>query len=301
MNPITCADVAERLELYAADECDPPDREAVERHLGDCPVCASLVEQTRRLLDLLDLHMQEPERLQRLHDRLEAERRPRKQVLLPFVHRFAPLAAALLIALGMGVFLGRQGDGGLPDERVAVAVRLERGDGAKPPAADRGPAMENVRGGPEKMMYTLEREAKSADELRRMVAAKDDRRPLPPKLRLELEVKNQGTRPLLLDTTDPRAVLRLEVRGPAGSVVEAPASAVPAALKRRVTLAPGQTEVFPIERMVTGTRDRPRALYWTKPGEYRLNIQLRAATTGGRLLTIDSGPIDVQVKASEPK
>ena len=302
MTPITCADVAERLELYAADECDPPDREAVERHLAGCAACTAQVDETRRLLQLLDLRMQEPERLDRLHERLEAERRPRKRTVLPFLRRFAPLAALLLVSLGLTLFLERPGGNG-PDERLSVAVLYKPEPSRAVPENVR--KMDKVAVGREELRFNLETEGKSPADFRAHLTAKavkDEPPPRPPEVRLELKVTNLGKKPLLLDTTDPRTELRLDVRGPAKSVVETAAREVPAALEeRRITLAPGEKETFRIDRLVTGTREKPRALFWTEAGQYTVEIRLRVGTTGGRLLTIDSGPIRVQVQPRKPK
>ena len=208
MTSNTCADMAERLELYAADECDPPDREVVERHLDGCPTCAAQVEETRRLMQLLDLRLQEPERLLRLHERLEAERRPRKRAM-PWMRRLAPLAALLLISLGMGLFLGG-GDGGSPGNPLTVKVLSESR------SLEMVPGVDMARSGPEKMSFPLEREGKTAKEFRAELTVKDAHRPSPPRVRLVLQVRNEGTKPLFLDTKDPRTELRLHVVGPAG-------------------------------------------------------------------------------------
>ena len=52
--------------------------------------------------------------------------------------------------------------------------------------------------------------------------------------------------------------------------------------ERRITLAPGQKETFRIDRLVTGTREKPRALYWTEAGQYTVEILLRVARDKGK-------------------
>ncbi len=104
MNPLTCREAEESLELFALGECPRPLADAVAAHVADCPACRRSLTRVRQLLGLIDLHYQEPERLRRLFDRLGAEDRPgmlRKRVL-HFPRQLASLAALLLIALGLG-------------------------------------------------------------------------------------------------------------------------------------------------------------------------------------------------------
>src|SRR5439155_21220681 len=82
MSPLTCPDVEARLDLYAADECDPAEADAIRRHLAHCPRCVAACDEARQLVGLLDLRLQEPERLSRLEARLAAaEGAPRRRVL----------------------------------------------------------------------------------------------------------------------------------------------------------------------------------------------------------------------------
>jgi hypothetical protein len=233
----------------------------------------------RHLLHLLDLTLQEPDRLRRLQKRLEAERRPRAGRTFRTLRQLGPLAALLLLALGLGLSLGP--GGAMPEAYLGVRALAEAG-GAKPLRITRG----------------NELEANFPADVRSKRLAQEGRLP-PPEVGIGLEVRNQGAQPLLLDLTNQRAELLIHVQGPAGALIEAPYSEPAAVLTTPpLTLGPGQEHVFRIDRLVMGTRARPRALYWTGPGEYTLTIHLRAATTGGRLLWIDSAPIRVKVSPS---
>jgi len=100
MSPLSCGEMAEQVELYAAGECLEPVRAVVEQHLAHCPGCARAVEEARRLVGLLDLHFQGADRLRRLQARIAADKTPRP--LRPrFVLYAAAAAAAILLAIGL--------------------------------------------------------------------------------------------------------------------------------------------------------------------------------------------------------
>jgi hypothetical protein len=110
MNSFTCADVDERIDLYAAGECDEPEAAAIDRHLQDCGPCRQAYQETQQLLGLLDARFQEDDRLHRLRRRLEAEdfQRVHRSRIRPFVRRVASLAALFLIVAVLFQGLGRQ-------------------------------------------------------------------------------------------------------------------------------------------------------------------------------------------------
>src|SRR6516225_7973759 len=123
MNPWTCAQVEEQIDLYAAGECDAPDRQAVEQHVQTCEPCAEKLRAAQHLRGLLDLHFREEEQLQRLRSRLEVEQHKlpfKKPGLVPFLRKAAALAAMLLVVVGLFQWLGtnsrwdRGGTGGSP-------------------------------------------------------------------------------------------------------------------------------------------------------------------------------------------
>jgi ferric-dicitrate binding protein FerR (iron transport regulator) len=102
MSPLTCHEVEERIDLCAVGECDAAEQAAVQAHLAHCPACALAYREALQLAGALDLHFQGPERLQRLEDKLEAERRPRRRpLILPYPRRVAALAALVLLTFGL--------------------------------------------------------------------------------------------------------------------------------------------------------------------------------------------------------
>jgi hypothetical protein len=124
MKPLTCSEVEAQIELFAAGECDEPTSSAIREHLADCPHCAEALRPAQQLLGLLDIRFQEAERLERLRQRLAAEQVPVVQSqarILPFLRRAGALAAMLLVAVGLFLWLrpgptsgpGDKGDGDL--------------------------------------------------------------------------------------------------------------------------------------------------------------------------------------------
>ncbi len=89
-----CAEFGRRLTLYVWQELGPEDREAVERHVGDCAACAAALTRERVLLEQLSsLDSEQPSdllvaqcrrSLSRSIDRAEASARWWKQVKAAF-------------------------------------------------------------------------------------------------------------------------------------------------------------------------------------------------------------------------
>ena len=73
MNPLSCREVEEHIELFAAGECEAPLAEQIEQHLAGCSACSAACRETQQLLGLLDVRFQEAEHLQRLRRRLAVE------------------------------------------------------------------------------------------------------------------------------------------------------------------------------------------------------------------------------------
>jgi hypothetical protein len=124
MKPLPCSEVEAQIELFAAGECDEPTSSAIREHLAGCPRCAEAFRSAQQLLGLLDLRFQEDERLERLRQRLAAEQVTvvqSKARILPFLRRAGALAAMLLVAVGLFLWLrpgpssrtGDKGDGDL--------------------------------------------------------------------------------------------------------------------------------------------------------------------------------------------
>jgi ferric-dicitrate binding protein FerR (iron transport regulator) len=94
--------VEAQLDLYAVGESPEHLAAEVRRHLERCPACARALEESRRLVGLLDLRFQEADRLARLQARLRAEERPRRSaVILRFARQAGPLAALLLLTVAL--------------------------------------------------------------------------------------------------------------------------------------------------------------------------------------------------------
>src|SRR5262245_7226716 len=109
---MTCQQVEELIDLFAADACDAPTREAVQGHIRECAVCTSLLEEAQRLQGQLDVHLQQGG-VERLQQRIEAEDKHRKKPFLaPFLRRVSLVAAMVLIAFGLIWWLPR--DQGVP-------------------------------------------------------------------------------------------------------------------------------------------------------------------------------------------
>jgi hypothetical protein len=101
MSTLTCNQVLEEIELYAAGECDPAQREAIEQHIAGCTSCAGALEEAREVVGWVTLSMREPAALERLRDSVAKEaRRPRQSRHL-LVLKVAAMAAVLLLTVGL--------------------------------------------------------------------------------------------------------------------------------------------------------------------------------------------------------
>jgi hypothetical protein len=99
----------------------------------------------------------------------------------------------------------------------------------------------------------------------------------------------------------PRFELRLDLRGPGVRSVTAPDQThLPFPTARKVTLAPGQAEAVPVDRLVSVQGGEVRYLYWTEPGRYTLTVRVRApaAEAGGvpTFLALTSAPLPIEVR-----
>ncbi len=283
MSPLTCPDVEARLELYAAGECDPAEAEAVRRHLAGCPRCAASCEEARQLIGLLDVRLQEPERLRRLEGRLDAEAAPRRRVLrFPSgLRRAVALAAMLLLTVGL---VGWLAPGLVPvadDGGLVVALREEKVRGAEVLAA---PAVSRAAPKEVPMFHSVQRlDAAMADEF-----------PPPPPVNLALELRNTTDRTMSVWVAGPQAELRLDLRGP--GVASVPVKEKAAVKPQAVELRPGESHVLRINRLTDGRR----SWYWTEPGDYTLTARFTTRATiaglGERRLTARSDPVTIHVE-----
>jgi anti-sigma factor RsiW len=103
MSRYTCDDVNEQLELFALGECDTDVSTSIDDHLTNCGTCRRHAMKARRLVGLLDLHYQEPARLQHLLTRLDSEFRPRVRHRVTWPRQLVSLAALLLVAVGLAL------------------------------------------------------------------------------------------------------------------------------------------------------------------------------------------------------
>jgi hypothetical protein len=261
MSPLSCPDVESRLDLYAAGECDPAEAEALRRHLTGCPRCAAACDEAVQLVGLLELRLQEPERLRRLETLLAAEEQPRRLVprFPSTIRRVAALAAMLLLTAGPIGLLMRD----LPPDAdmggLALSVREEQR--LRGPEAMFAPGMEVARGMPKD------------------VAAPE----------LELTLRNTTDRPMRVWVAGPQTELRLDLRGPGARSV--PRKDAADSKAESVPLPPGGT----YEIRATGLTDSRRTWYWTEPGDYTLTAEFttraEVAGLGARRLTARSAPV----------
>jgi hypothetical protein len=164
MNAMTCNDVEEQIELFAAGECDPPIASAIRRHMTGCARCTKAEIEARQFLDMMDLRLQEPDRLQRLLDRIAEDQRaaqwnkfptcpdkletyptdgpaiwpdkletyptvrpvmPSRRVSRSSRQRWFAIAASILLPIGVGVWLTPPADSPSPEQaRTQLSVAL---------------------------------------------------------------------------------------------------------------------------------------------------------------------------------
>jgi hypothetical protein len=308
MNPFACVDVGEQIELFAAGECDAATEAAVRTHLAACSSCARSEAEARKLLELLDLRLQEPERLNRLLGKIDEEAHPQPVLSLPRRRRTAPLPARRWLALAASVLL--------PVGLIAIMMprpadkpeddQLQLALGPSPDRSVRGkdvvaPAMEKLMTAQTSAVKTLQFEAafdgKSPEQFRKaLLEAAQSNKPLPPpEVELLLLIHNPSKKEMRLRFDDPRAELNLRLTGP--GVIRLPATANPFGKAAELIIPAGATRGVPIPRLVEGSRDRAKFLYWTEPGTYRLvpilrvpvqiDVETRLTTIRGAATTID--------------
>jgi hypothetical protein len=272
-----CHDIREQLDLYTARECDEAAARAVGEHLARCPDCARAHDQLRELLGLLDLHFQEPDRLRRLHDRLRAEDARRGVRRQPVVRRVSALAALVLLTFTLSWWSGSVVRHSPGDTAGTLALSIRRA-----PGPERAPAVAMVRGNPQarEQPYILDLGGGTPEELTRRLRADEgsDRLPPPPAVNLTLVLRNTGHRPLRVAVGGETTELRLVLQGPGVVRVRARAQVVPEQLAPGVvTVLPGRELTLQVPRLIEGSRDGVRYVYWTRPGDYTLTVHYRLA------------------------
>jgi hypothetical protein len=294
MNALTCQQVEEQLDLLAAGECDRPTRHAVEHHLETCAACSASYAESRHLQGMLDLHWNEEAAIQRLRQRIEVtERESRRPRLLkwPFLNRAVGLAALLLLTFGLALMLPR-GVEVRPGGELAMAVLQSSRDGMTRDVAKAEALVAPAPGG-------VEAVAAKSDARKftlTLPKVRDGNLPPLPALPLEIELMNNGARPLTVEVGGEDAELRLDVQGP--GVVRRPAPPEEEAAflpKQTLGIAPGASRTLRLERLVEGTHKHISYVYLTKPGEYTLTIQLWVRVDG-KSEKLTGGPVHLTVR-----
>jgi hypothetical protein len=260
MSEPTCDDVAPLIDLYAAGECGPAEEKAVRAHVGGCDRCRDLLDEARRLQGLLDAHFGQPAALARLEARVKAEARrsaPAPPRGLPF-QRFAAIAALLLVTFGLGLLLPP------PAANTSFGLQLALED-----RAALIPALP-ARGGPEKMAVDI------------LEGKRRGKWPLPPRVDLELIVRNPGTTPIEMDVGGDDFRCEIELSGPGKVQRHAPARPeyVPFPAEKQ-TIEPGGTLKLRLERLASQWGRRVTYYYPTVPGDYVLRVRLEASARRG--------------------
>jgi hypothetical protein len=304
MNTLTCEQVEEHIDLYAADECDAPTSAAIDHHLTDCPICAEKYEESRQLLGLLDLRLQEPDRLRRLHARVQVESRKSKARVLPFLHRVGAVAATLLVTFGLSGWLGPNLEDRESGERTLVATLLPPSSRGVPELAPGHEAMHakaNLAKDEAEIRTTRAwAEAKVGAALRADLQA---RRPPPPEENFRLSLDNRGSHDLLV-AIDDRTEVEINLKGAGAMTVPAPEPAArPFSRSQTIRVPAGESRELPLKRLASVTPRGTWYSYFTEPGEYVLTVRLRTEVLSGidepkprlRTQTLTPKPIIIDV------
>ncbi len=314
MNPLTCHEVEEQLDLRAAGEGDAVTRAAVDRHLADCPACAGLSAEARRLQGLLAWHGRAPAALERMQRNIDKEDRRMRQprLVLPFVGRLA--AAAALVLLTFGLLQTASDTARVAESEQVVGALVLRDEEAGPggvqlPGGNEAVAAakfhdQRLMNRDQSLPVTLDRHGKTAAEYRRDLkdAARADALP-PPAINLALELSNPGAKERTLYLSIEEANLALDLRGPGDLRLSIPHGGLSAFVPQVARVAPGKSVELPIRRLSESGAGRTEYLYWTEPGEYTLKMRLRvpyseSGVAGRGFMTYESQP--VRIKVVEP-
>jgi hypothetical protein len=315
MSPLSCSQVEEQIDLFAAAECEATTTAAIEHHLANCRSCREKVETARQLLGLLDLRLREADLLQRLQTKLEIEshRRRRPTAVLPYFRRFGAAAALVLLTFGLAGRLAspfsvdRQG---ISEPVVSIRPPVARVADQQPARAKMVPA--HMEGGPLALrkdgpagqpviVQVMEKSgAEFREELRAGLASG---RLSPQTVDLELSLFNPGNRELTL-VINKRTEVEIDLQGPRVVTLPAPAAApqepIPA---QTMTLPAGESRTVQLSRLQSVSPRGSSYTYWTEPGEYELKVSLRTeallGTEGTRrrpvTLTVTSRPVEIHI------
>jgi hypothetical protein len=163
-----------------------------------------------------------------------------------------------------------------------------------------------------KASYPLDLGGKTAAEFRKELddAQKTGRYPPPPAVDLSLELRNTGTKDLMLQVQGDANVLTLQLEGPgAMSVAPRRAFTTDFRLPKIITIAAGKSHTFPaIKSLTYGFRGVAQQSYWIKAGEYTLTASYKTAVSpapkgakdarnGFGHVTVTSAPVKIKVEA----
>jgi hypothetical protein len=312
MMPLTCAQIEEQIDLYAAGECDILMRQAIEKHLAECPPCRATLREAEQLVAFLDLQLRQDDNLRRLQTKIATEARPLRSRASGGSGRrsFLALAALLLATLGVWWMLpAPQTDA---DLSASLAISLQ------PPAAGDARFEHHVAVGvasPKRattgnLAYVLDvqGETTAAFQTKLKSARSRDDLPSPPEVDLNLRIHNNSNRIMRVWLGGSYSTLSLDLQGPGAVSVPVPGPAAsPLGPARLVQLAPGATHLEQVTRLVSGSDKEVRYLYWTEPGTYTLTVQLRTLVCWGgppdehcSRQTITGPPLSLAVEASAP-
>lgn len=305
MKPMTCAEIDERIDLFAAGECEGAEAIAIRAHLAGCPRCARTEREARQFLDLVDMRLQEPDRLERLLDRIDREANPRPaSIAMPSRRkvrttrqRWFAIAASILLPIGVGIWLtpAIETEKPAPEAlQVSLLSDPERGPLRLAPAPFPEPMPDKAP------TYALETFKMSAKNYRAFLARAEQQAELvpPPEVDLLLQFSNRSDHPIRVLLDDPRAELGLSLSGPGAVRLKAPAAANPFAGLSTIEIPPHSTRSIPIRRLLGGTRAQPVGWYWTEPGTYRLRVWLHAPVESAgprRIMTLGSTTLPIRV------
>ena len=303
MSPLSCQQVTEQIELYVAGECAEPERSAIRQHLLQCRACARMERETRELLGLLELRLQESDRLGRMQAVLRMEekhKQPRK--VLPFARRAAAVAAMLLVAAGLSLwFRGQSPSDGYSNPLVVALGPVEAGRNAAPFLLKQEPAIAPAKVEEKTQVFALDLKDKTAAQFRHQIE-KAERLPQPPRVNLGLEIRNSSAHEVKIFVGGKGSELTMNLTGPGAMTAAAPANfQADFLVPQTINLPANHSHVLAITYLVYGNREKLHAAYWTEPGQYTLTLRYKVAIADARgqdlrFVTLRSPPMQMQVQ-----
>jgi hypothetical protein len=263
MSKPTCEDVAHLIDLHAAGECGPEEEKAVRAHIADCADCSRILDESRQVQGLLDVHFGQEAALSRLGERIKAETR-RNRAAPPWtisIRRFAAVAALLLVTFGLGLLMSPAA------QRATMGLQISLEE-----TALLGPQVP----GPDRVkLEKMGRDFLDAEAMQK--AKRTDKWPLPQRVGVAIVVKNPGPTPVELEIggRDFRCEINLSGPGPVQRHAPARPKFVPFPPGKE-TIKPGEKVKLRLERLAEQRGERVWYLYPKVPGDYQLRVHLEA-------------------------